>query len=291
MKTVFSKKDLAFLVDAMDRKIHSLPVEVESAAFADDFFEVKNSETDVAGQISGPMSVPKPVTVDVNGTMSEQDYKACSMVMAICQNMVQKSLTDAARDAGVEPAVALKDMNAWVKAYVDFPFPFFSFKDSQSDVFSKSDFSVKADPDTVESIVNIKGVKGLQDAVIGALKSSGGNLASYSNSDRTFNYFGIVTAYNETEIATRVIKFAMHMKTTSVDSLCVHYTKTNLDSAYDTYQFVCDKELMIKMQSKMGDKLADWMADQLLAFAKDFYAEALERFKASLAGALKGIKS
>jgi hypothetical protein len=38
----------------------------------------------------------------------------------------------------------------------------------------KSDFSLKVDPEVVENILNIKNVAQLKDAVLGALKASGG---------------------------------------------------------------------------------------------------------------------
>lgn len=278
MNSSFTKEDLSFLVEAMDRKIKADASDNSLAAFRND------SATDKVG---GDMSIPKPVEVNVNGTMSAEEYKACSMVMAVCQNMVQKSITDAAKVAGIEAADALKNMNAWVQGYVDFPFPFFTFKDTQSDIYKKKDFSLKADPDVVENIVNIKGMGGLKDAVVGALRKSGGNLVSHEGTDRKFNYFGIVTGYNETEIATRVIKFQMNMKTTNVDSLCVKYTQTNLDTSYDTYQFVADKALMIKMQEKMGDKLVSYMADKLLEFIKTFYDDALMNYQQNLSDLLK----
>ncbi len=280
MQSTFTKKDLPFLADAMDRKFagegaSDTAVLTAAAIIGKD------------DKVQGDMSIPKPVTVDVNGTMTEDDYKACSMVMAVCQNMVQKSLTDAAKKAGVDATEALKNMKAWVQAYVDFPFPFFNFKDTQNDTYSKKDFSLKADPEVVENIVNIKGMDGLKDAVVGALKKSGGNLASYQGTDRKFNYFGIVTGYNETEIAVRVIKFQMNMKTTKVDSLCVHYSQTNLDTAYDTYQFVADKQLMILMQAKMKDQLIEYMADKLLEFVKAFYNQQLLTYQENLANLLK----
>lgn len=277
MSNSFTKEDLPFLVEAMDKK-----AEVQKPMT---LAAVKGAEA--GDKVNGDMSIPKPLEVDVNGTMSVNDYKACAMVMSVCQNMVQKSITDAAKTSGIEAADALKNMQAWVQGYVDFPFPFFNFKDTQSDVYQKNDFSLKADPDVVEEIVNIKGVDGLKNAVVGALKKSGGNLASYEGTDRKFNYFGVVTAYNETEIASRVIKFQMNLKTTKVDSLCVHYTKTNLDTAYDTYQFVADKDLMIKMQAKMGDQLVDYMADKLLEFVKAFYEKQLAAYQQNLSDLLK----
>lgn len=79
----------------------------------------------------------------------------------------------------------------------------------------------------------------------------------------------------------------MNLKTTKVDSLCVHYTKTNLDTAYDTYQFVADKDLMIKMQAKMGDQLIEYMADKLLDFVKAFYDKQLANYQQNLADLLK----
>ena len=270
----WTREDLPFLVEAMDKKAqpnHFMALAETPAIGAND-------------KVGGDMSIPQPVTVDVNGTMSVEDYKACAMVMAVCQNMVQKSITDAATVAGVEASNALKDMNAWVQAYVDFPFPFFNFKDTQSDVYVKDDFLLSADPEVVEQIVNIKNLDGLKDAVTGALKKSGGNLASYEGTERKFNYFGVITGYNQTEIAVRVIKFQMNLKQTKVDSLCVHYAKTHLDTAYDTYQFVADKDLMIKMQAKMGDQLIDYMADKLLQFVKDFYDKELKKYKLMVVG-------
>ena len=41
--------------------------------------------------------------------MSYEEYQACSMVMAVCQNMVQKTITDTAEEAGITDA--LKNMN------------------------------------------------------------------------------------------------------------------------------------------------------------------------------------
>ncbi|QTF91493.1 hypothetical protein, partial [Halomonas sp. BM-2019] len=110
MSSSFTKEDLPFLVEAMDRKAEAhKPVLLAAGGL-----EGKD-------KVSGDMSIPKPVEVNVNGTMSVEDYKACAMVMSVCQNMVQKSITDAAKTAGVKAADALKNMNAWVQGYVDFP--------------------------------------------------------------------------------------------------------------------------------------------------------------------------
>ncbi|MGH9358297.1 MAG: hypothetical protein ACRD1O_03880 [Terriglobia bacterium] len=277
MSNAFTKRDLQFLVDAMDHRFEPRGRVALAAAPA----------AGAGDKVGGDMSIPQPVSVDVNGTMSAADYKACAMVMAVCQNMVQKSLTDAAKTAGIAAADALKNMNAWVQAFVDFPFPFFNFKYTQSDVYKKNNFSLTADPDVVEQVVNIKNLTGLKDAVVGALKKSGGNMASYAGTDRAFNYFGVITGYNETEIALRVIKFQMHLKTTDVSALCVKYTQTNLDTAYDTYQFVADKDLMIKMQAKMGEQMIDYMAAKLLDFIKAFYDTQLVEYQQALADVLK----
>jgi hypothetical protein len=277
MNDAWTKADLNFLVDAMERKRTVSTTALFAVA----------PDLGATDKVQGKMSIPDPVTVDVNGTMTESDYKACSMVMAVCQNMVQKTLTDAAKAAGVAPSDALKDMNAWVQAYVGFPFPIFNFKDTQSDLYKNDKFSLKVDADVVEQIVNIKGLAGLKDAVIGALKASGGNLLSYEGTDRHFNYFGVITGYNETEISTRVIKFQMNLKTTKVDSLCVHYAQTNLDTSYDTYQFTADKDLMIKIQAKIGEQVVDEVATKLLEFVKSFYESQLKSWTADLQAIIK----
>jgi hypothetical protein len=201
-------------------------------------------------KVDGDMSIPQPVVVNANGTMSVEDYKKCSMIMAVCQNMVQKSLTDAAKAAGIPADEALKNLSAWTQAYVDFPLPIFNFKDTQSNEYHEKEFSITANPDVVEKVVNIKGVPDLKDAVIGALKASGGKLASYKNEKRKFNYFGIITGYHETEISIRLVKFQMDLTQTNIESLCVKTVSTQLDSFYDTYQFIGDKEMMIKLQAK-----------------------------------------
>lgn len=281
MREHFTKQDLHFLTDAMDRRAQHHKPGRHGASL------VGATPTGANDKVAGNMNVPQPVTVDAGGSMSAEDYKACAMVMAVCQNMVQKSLTDAAQKAGIPAADALKNMNAWVQGYVDFPFPFFNFKDTQSQDVKKADFVLNADPDVIESVVNIKGVGGLKDAVIGALKKSGGDLIKYSNTDQKFNYFGIITSYNQTEIALRVIKFQMNMKSTDVKALCVTSTKTNLDSSYDTYQFVADKDLMIKMQARMGGQMIDYMATKLLEFVQKFYDDQLADYQTKLAGALR----
>jgi hypothetical protein len=279
MSNSYSKEDLSFLVKAMERRAKTRN-KITRVALTDD-------RTGANDKVGGGMTIPKPVTVDVNGTMSASDYKACSTIMAVCQNMVQKSITDAAQQAGVTAGDALKNMNAWIKAYTDFPFPFFNFKDTQSQIYQKDGFSLTANPDAVATILNISNLAALKDAVVGAIRSAGGNLASYENTDQKFNYFGIVTAYFDTEIAIRVIKFQMNLKQTKVSSLCAGVEKTRLDTAYDTYQFAADKDLMIKTQAKMGDKLVDYFAEKLLEFVKAFYDAQFEEYLKNLAQSLK----
>lgn len=271
MKSSLTKEDLSFITSVMDEKFNS--------------FSAEDQEVGDDG-IGKTMSVPKPVEVDVQGTMSKEDYDACAMVMAVCTNMVQKTITDAAQKKGIKASDALKNMDAWVQGFVDFPFPFFTFKDSQSNTYSKDDFSLKADPDAVAAIVNIKNVANLKDAVLDALKASNGNIASYSKTEQHFKYFGVITAYNDTDIATRVIKFDLNMKKTDAKALCVTYAQTNIDSSYVTYNFTGDKDLMIKMQAKMGDEMVDYFAEKLLQFLKSFYDDQLKNFNSKIADIL-----
>lgn len=279
MEKKLTKEDLAFLAEAMD-KMHGLsgqePPGTPALALEKD-------------NINGEMSVPEPVAVNVSGTMSKSDYEKCSLIMAVCTNMVQQTISNAAIDAGVSVAEAIKNMDAWVAGFVKFPFPFFTFKSNQSDSYSKQDFSLKADPDVVEKIVNIKNVPDLKDAVIGALKASEGEIASYSNQDRDFNYFGVITGYNETDIATRVIKYQLKMKNTDAKALCVTYKQTSLDSYYDTYEFVGDKYMMIKMQEALQDKLIEKMALRLLEFIDQFYEQQLQDYQRSIKDIIGGV--
>lgn len=282
MTSTWNKDDLKFLTDAMDRKFTTTGLDEEEMEFV-----VGAAEPGAEDKVSGKMDIPEPVQVGANGDMSPEDYKACSTVMAVCTNMVQKTIIEQASQKNIPSTEALKNMDAWVKGFVDFPFPFFTFKDTQHNDYSKQDFSLKTDPDVVEQVVNIKNVPDLKDAVIGALKKSGGELASYSQQDRNFNYFGIITSYTKTEISIRVIKFSMKMKTTDAKSLCVTYQNTELNTSYDTYQLVADKELMIKMQSRMGDQLVDYMADKLLEFIKSFYDQQLANYQEKIRDLLK----
>lgn len=271
--------ELSFLADAMDRK-HGLNGHVAEANTP----AVAKTDRGAVGdqKVTGEMSVPEPVSVDLKGDMSVEDYEKCSMIMAVCQNMVQQTISNAAIDAGIPLTEALKNMDAWVTGFTTFPFPFFTFSSQQDDVYNKTDFSLKADPDVVEKIVNIKNVAGLKDAVIGALKNSGGEIAKYSNEERDFNYFGVITAYNQTNISTRVIKYALHMKNTDATALCVTYKSTNLSSTYNTYEFVGDKYMMIKMQEAVKDKMIDKIAEKLLIFIDEFYTQQLEDFHAKV---------
>lgn len=277
MTNTFTKHDLPFLSAAMDKRSTHRNL-MQKVALGD------SPSTD---KVDGDMSIPKPVVVDANGTMTVEDYKKCSMIMAVCQNMVQKSLTDAAKAAGIPADQALKSLSAWTQAYVDFPLPIFNFKDTQSNEYHEKAFSITANPDVVEKVVNIKGVPDLKDAVIGALKASGGKLISYKNEKRKFNYFGIITGYHETEISIRLVKFQMDLTETNVESLCVKTVSTQLDSFYDTYQFVGDKEMMIKLQAKMQDRLVDSFAEKLFQFINDFYDDQLKNYQKNLENLLK----
>ncbi len=274
-----AKEHVPFLVDAMDRK-HGIVTSksLKSKALGDV----------AAGDIKGPMSIPEPVSVDVQGDMTIQDYEKCSLIMAVCTNMVQQTISNAAIAAGVPISDALKNMDAWVTGFTTFPFPFFTFTSQQDDVYKKADFSLKADPDVVEKILNIKNVAGLKDAVVGALKSSGGEIARYSKEERDFNYFGVITAYNQTNISTRVIKYALHMKNTDAKALCVTYASTELDSAYNTYEFVGDKYMMIKMQEAVQENLIENIAEKLLIFIDDFYQKQLDDYNAKIKNIISG---
>lgn len=66
----------------------------------------------VNGHVSGNMDCSDIAVVDLNAGMSTADYSACSMVMAVCQNMIQKTISDAASEAHIEAVVALKNMDA-----------------------------------------------------------------------------------------------------------------------------------------------------------------------------------
>lgn len=237
--------------------------------------------------VSGDMDCSGIAEVDLNASMSLSDFRACSMVMAVCQNMIQKTISDAALANGVEAAVALKNMNAWIQAFVDFPLPFFNFVDSQSDVYKKNDFKLSADPDIIDKILNIKNVPDLKDAVSAALHKTGGEIVSYQGTSRNFNYFGIIKAYFDTRIEFRVVKYSLNLKETDVKVLCASTGVTKLDSSYDTYLFEADKEFLVKMQSKMGDQMADFFAEKLFDFIKMFYQGQLDEFKEKLATIFK----
>ncbi|GIL48999.1 hypothetical protein Vafri_5490 [Volvox africanus] len=86
----------------------------------------------------------------------------------------------------------------------------------------------------------------------------------------------------EREISVRIIKFALNMKNTVVKTLCGGYQKTHFDSSYDTFNFVGDKVMMIKMQAKILDKELEYMAEKLLEFIKEFYDEELANWQNSL---------
>lgn len=278
--TVLTRESVPFLVEAMEQK-KPLSVKLLSLAQTGVAAEIPSDKS-----ISGAMNIPEPVNVNAQGTMSEEDYKACSMVMAVCQNMVQKTITDAAKKKGVPVSKALQNMEAWVTGYTAFPFPFFNFKDAQAQTYKKNDFSLSVNPDAVDAIVNIENVANLKNAVIGALKASQGKLIDYSKTNKDFNYFGVITAYTETEIQIRLVKFQMHMQKTDVKTLCGGTAKTTLDSTYNTYMFAGDKELMIKMQEKMAGQMVDYFSEKLMQFLKSFYDQQLADFNSKIADLL-----
>lgn len=230
------------------------------------------------------MSIPEPMRVNSLGDMDMAVYKKCSTIMAVCVNLVQKMLTDAANEAGIKPSDALKNIDAWVASFVDFPLPIFTFSETQTQNYKKDDFALTANPEVVESIVNIRNVAALKDAVIKALKNSGdkGNLASYSQMEKDFTYFGLISGYKHDSIDVRVVSFQMHMKNTEVKSLCGGVQKTHLDTHYDTYMFTADSEMMQKLADKMDDKLIDHFAELLYGFIKEFYDKQLNTYMEKL---------
>ena len=98
---MLTKDDLNFITAIMDAPKIGLLAESDDNPTKDN-------------KVQGDMDIPTPVSLDQKGTMTVDEYNKCAMVMSVCQNMVQKSITDAARVAGIDAAVALKDMNAWV---------------------------------------------------------------------------------------------------------------------------------------------------------------------------------
>lgn len=64
-----------------------------------------------------------------------KDYEKCSMIMAVCTNMVQQTIANAAIESGIQVSEAIKNMDAWVTGFVRFPFPFFTFQSQQDDTY------------------------------------------------------------------------------------------------------------------------------------------------------------
>ncbi len=232
----------------------------------------------------GEMSIPEPMIIDARQDMDENEYRACSMLVNVCKHMIQKTLTDTAEKNNIDAAKALKDMDLWVKGFVDFPLPFFTFESMQEQEYKNDDFCLSANADVIEQIVNIDGVPSLKRAVISALKSSGekGNIASYSNTEKSFSYFGLITGYEQKQISMRLVSFTMNMKNTNVSSLCGMVEKTHLDSTYRTYHFTADKALMMAMQKNMEGKIIEVVSKYLLDFIEVFYGEQMERYKKML---------
>lgn len=230
------------------------------------------------------MSGVEPLFLETKKNMGEADYNACSIIMSACQNMAQKTIKNAARKRTIPESEALKNMNAWIYAFVDFPLPVFNFKDRQSDTYTKDHFLLNADISFIANIVNIRDVIELQNAVLDAVRkfSQKNSLINYSKSARDFNYFGVITNYYEREISFRVITFAMHMKDTDVNALCGGTQKTKLDSSYDTYQFTADKNMMIEMQKKIGADKPLIFANALTEFLKTNFPEQMEEYEENI---------
>lgn len=274
LKNLYTSEEMNILKEAIKRK-----------AKKDEVASLPSNDADSKTE----MSIPDPIEVHVKNTMSNEEYMACSMMIAVCKNMIQKSITDAAEKNGVSVSDALKNCDAWIKGFVDFPFPFFNFEQMQEQDYKNDEFSLSANPEVIEAIVNIKNVPDLKNAVIGALKDAGpkGNLASYSNTDKKFTYFGVLTAYQEKDIAMRIVEFSMNMKNTEVKSLCGGVQKTHLDTHYRTYVFTADKEMMIMMQSKMKDKTIEIISQYFLNFLEEFYKAEYEKYKKMMESLIK----
>lgn len=254
-------------------------------AFGPKSRRVRYGANEASGQtVKGDMSIPEPMKVNVNGDMDQDVFKQCSTTMSVCVNMVQKMLTDAANKAGIKPADALRNIDAWVAAFVDFPLPVFNFTEAQSQVYNNNEFSLSANPGVVESVVNIKNVADLKDAVLKALRDSGpkGNLASYSHTDKYFTYFGIISGYTKASIDIRVVSYQMHMAHTEVKTLCGGTEKTELHSSYDTFVFSGDSNMMQKLAAKMEGQLIDYFAQKLYDFIVQFYADELADYQKTL---------
>lgn len=234
--------------------------------------------------MQGEMSIPQPLTVDVNNGMTEEDYNSCAFIVSVCQNLIQQVIVDNAEKQQKEPSAAIRSVEAWVDGFLKFPFPFFNFLDFQEDRYKEDNFSLNANADVVENIVNIKGCDDLKVAVVSALRGGGndGKLVAYSNKDRDFTYFGVVTAYTQTEVQIRVICFTMHMQNTEVKVLCGGSQKTALDSHYVTYRFAANKALMIAMQQAIKDPYVENVAKLLMDFLIKTNASALKKFQSEI---------
>lgn len=233
--------------------------------------------------MSGEMTIPEPMLVSANNGMTGDDYNACSSIVSVCRNMIQQVIVES--NKGKEDS-AIRDMGAWVRGFLNFPFPFFNFIDYQSDNYKEDNFSFSADGDVVEKILTVKGVPDLKNAVFAALHSAGtdGKLLEYSKKERDFEYFGIINAYTETDVFIRIIRFTMHMKNTEVKALCSKTQKTALDSSYVTYRFGANKALMIDVQKAMNEGMVEDIAGELLSFIKKKNKDALNNFSKEVNG-------
>lgn len=279
-----------FLREPMDKHIKLLQakkaLEATHAATSP-FVVLADTKDDNKLDFKAEMNVPKPVTADVKGDMDKETFDKTSFTHTVCQNMIQQTIVKNATKLGVPAAEALKNMELWVQGYSTFPFPFYNLQDTQNQTYKKDDFSLTADPEVVEQIVNIKGVDDLKTAVVGAIKTNNGDIVKYSKQDKDFNYFGIITGYKETGIEVRLVKFQMHMKQTDTKVLCGQVGKTSLDSKYNTYSFTADKYMLEKMQESLTGHLVDVLAAKLFEFAKMFYEEALENWGSDMSDSIK----
>ena len=265
-----SKLDLSFLEEPFKERIAELekPEMLKSAGL---------------DNMQGEMSISEPMMISANNGMTGDDYNACSSIVSVCRNMIQQVIVEA--NPGSEEK-AILDMGAWVKGFLNFPFPIFQFIDYQKDTYKEDNFSFSADTNAVEKILTVKGVPDLKDAVFAALHSAGedGKLAAYSKKERDFEYFGIINAYTQTDIFIRVIRFTMHMQNTDVQALCTKTQKTALNSEYVTYRFSADKGLMIKLQEVLSAGMVEDIAGELLKFIKAQSRHALDHFSEEVNG-------
>lgn len=253
-----NKLEDAFLFKAMDKHIKEKQVSRMAA---------------LPEETSGQMSIPQPIVINSNADMDVEVYKKCSLLISVFINMMQKSIIAAAATAGIPADTGLKNIDAWFKAFLEFPLPVFNFVDSQRQNEKRNDFNIKADLSIIDSILNIKNIGNLRDAVLKALQDVGNSadLISYSKTDKDFKYFGVITHYSTTDISVRVVDFTMRMKNTDVKILCGGTGRTKLDSYYYTYSFSANQQLISRLADKFGDEIVDYISSELDTFLNTYY--------------------